>query len=95
MAVLRKLDSYRGQSRFTTWAHKFRCSRPPRRCEDAVSSAASSDEADGWARFRDGRALSGGPSGNLGAINAIRDVIAEASTRHQRGVLVAPPSTTY
>ena len=23
MAVLRKLDSYRGESRFTTWAYKF------------------------------------------------------------------------
>jgi RNA polymerase sigma-70 factor (ECF subfamily) len=29
MAVLTKLDTFRGESRFTTWATSSCCSRPP------------------------------------------------------------------
>ncbi len=28
MSILRQLDDYRGASRFTTWAYKFRSTRP-------------------------------------------------------------------
>ena len=90
MAVLRKLHSYRGDSRFTTWAYKF-----------ALLEAAAAMrrrpwherelplEADGWARFADGRTSPAGQAEASELIDAIRDAIAEVLTPHQRGVLVA------
>ena len=91
MAVLRKLHSYRGDSRFTTWAYKF-----------ALLEAASALrrrpwhgrelplEAEGWARLADhGRASPAGQAEAAELIAAIRDAIAEVLTPHQRGVLVA------
>jgi RNA polymerase sigma-70 factor, ECF subfamily len=91
MAVLRKLHSYRGDSRFTTWAYKF-----------ALLEAASALrrrpwhgrelplEADGCARVADdGRASPAGQAEAAELIAAIRDAIAEVLTPHQRGVLVA------
>jgi RNA polymerase sigma-70 factor (ECF subfamily) len=90
MAVLRKLHSYRGDSRFTTWAYKF-----------ALLEAAAAMrrrpwherelplEADGWARFPDGRTSPAGQAEASELIDAIRDAIAEVLTPHQRGVLVA------
>jgi RNA polymerase sigma-70 factor, ECF subfamily len=91
MAILRKLHTYRGDSRFTTWAYKF-----------ALLEAAAALrrrpwhgrelplEAEGWARLPDNARTS--PPGQAEAselINAVRDAIAEALTPHQRGVLVA------
>jgi RNA polymerase sigma-70 factor (ECF subfamily) len=91
MAILSKLHTYRGDSRFTTWAYKF-----------ALLEAAAAMrkrpwhgrelplEAEGWARLPDGGQPS--PAGSAEAselIDAIRDAIAEVLTPHQRGVLVA------
>jgi RNA polymerase sigma-70 factor (ECF subfamily) len=90
MAVLRKLHTYRGDSRFTTWAYKF-----------ALLEAAAAMrrrpwhgrelplEADGWARFPDGRTSPAGQAEASELIDAIRDAITEVLTPHQRGVLVA------
>ena len=91
MAVLRKLHTYRGDSRFTTWAYKF-----------ALLEAAAALrrrpwhgrelplEAEGWARLADdGRACPAGQAEAAELIAAIRDAIAEVLTPHQRGVLVA------
>lgn len=91
MAVLRKLHTYRGDSRFTTWAYKF-----------ALLEAAAALrrrpwhgrelplEAEGWARLADdGRASPAGQAETAELIAAIRDAIAEVLTPHQRGVLVA------
>jgi RNA polymerase sigma-70 factor, ECF subfamily len=91
MAVLRKLHSYRGDSRFTTWVYKF-----------ALLEAAAALrrrpwhgrelplEAEGWARLADdGRASPAGQAEATELIAAIRDAIAEVLTPHQRGVLVA------
>ena len=91
MAVLRKLHSYRGDSRFTTWAYKF-----------ALLEAATAMrrrpwhgrelplEADGWARLPDdGRTSPAGKAESAELIDAIRNAIAEVLTPHQRGVLVA------
>ena len=91
MAVLRKLHSYRGDSRFTTWAYKFALletaaalrSRPWHGRELPL-------EAEGWARLADdGRASPAGQAEAAELIAAIRDAIAEVLTPHQRGVLVA------
>jgi RNA polymerase sigma-70 factor, ECF subfamily len=90
MAVLRKRHSYRGDSRFTTWAYKF-----------ALLEAAAAMrrrpwhgrelplEADGWARVSDGRTSPAGQAEASELIDAIRDAITEVLTPHQRGVLVA------
>ena len=90
MAVLKKVRSYRGDSRFTTWAYKF-----------ALLEAAAAMrrrpwhgrelplEADGWARFPDGRTSPAGQAEASELIDAIREAIAEVLTPHQRDVLVA------
>jgi RNA polymerase sigma-70 factor (ECF subfamily) len=90
MAVIKKLHTYRGDSRFTTWAYKF-----------ALLEAAAAMrrrpwhgrelplEADGWARFPDGRTSPPGQAEASELIDAIRDAITEVLTPHQRDVLVA------
>jgi len=90
MAVTKKLHTYRGDSRFTTWAYKF-----------ALLEAAAAMrrrpwhgrelplEADGWARFPDGRTSPPGQAEASELIDAIRDAITEVLTPHQRDVLVA------
>jgi RNA polymerase sigma-70 factor (ECF subfamily) len=90
MAVLRKLPTYRGDSRFTTWAYKFALletaaamrRRPWQGRELPL-------EADGWARFPDARTSPAGQAEASELIDAIRDAIAEVLTPHQRDVLVA------
>jgi RNA polymerase sigma-70 factor (ECF subfamily) len=90
MAVMKKLHTYRGDSRFTTWAYKF-----------ALLEAAAAMrrrpwhgrelplEADGWARFPDARTSPPGQAEASELIDAIRDAITEVLTPHQRDVLVA------
>ena len=91
MAILRKLHTYRGDSRFTTWAYKF-----------ALLEAAAAMrrrpwhgrelplEAEGWARLPDdGRTSPAGKAEASELIDAVRDAIAEVLTPHQRGMLVA------
>ncbi len=91
VAILSKLHTYRGESRFTTWAYKFALletavrlrSRPWQRRELPL-------EADGLAQLPDDRRAS--PAHHAEAselIHAVRDAIAEVLTPHQRAVLVA------
>jgi RNA polymerase sigma-70 factor, ECF subfamily len=91
VAVMRKLHTYRGDSRFTTWAYKFalleaavKVRRRPWHGREIPM------ETDGWARLRDDTQAS--PAGQVEAselIDAVRDAIAEVLTPHQRAVLVA------
>jgi len=90
VAVLRKLHTYRGQSRFTTWAYKFAL------LEAAVQARrrAWQDrelplEADGWARLADRGAGPDRDVENAELIAVISAGIAQALTPHQRTVLVA------
>jgi RNA polymerase sigma-70 factor, ECF subfamily len=91
VAILGKLASYRGHSRFTTWAYKFALleaavkvrRRPWLGIEVPL-------EPDGWAQLLDDRHAT--PDGQAEAselIYAVRDAIAEVLTPHQRAVLVA------
>jgi RNA polymerase sigma-70 factor, ECF subfamily len=92
VAILTKLHTYRGDSRFTTWAYKFalleaavKLRRRPWHGRELPL------EADGWAEVFDDRGASS-PSGQAEAselIHAVRDAIAEVLTAHQRAVLVA------
>jgi RNA polymerase sigma-70 factor (ECF subfamily) len=91
IAILSKLHTYRGDSRFTTWAYKFalleaatKVRRRPWHGREVPL------EADGWEHLCDDRRAS--PDGQAEAselIRAVRDAIAEVLTAHQRAVLVA------
>jgi RNA polymerase sigma-70 factor, ECF subfamily len=90
IAILPKLHTYRGKSRFTTWAYKFalleaavKVRRRPWHGRELPL------EAD-WAELLDDKRAS--PSRQAEAseqLHAVRDAIAEALTPHQRAVLVA------
>ena len=91
VAILAKLHTYRGTSRFTTWAYKFALleaaakvrRRPWRGLE-------LRPEADGWAQvLEDSRESPAGHAEASEVIDAVRDAIAEVLTPHQRAVLVA------
>ena len=90
VAVMRKLDDFRGESRFTTWAYKFAIYEAAVRARrrswqhrevvlDADSWLAVSDHADGPAAHA--------ARGEL--LGAIRELIATRLSPHQREVLVA------
>jgi RNA polymerase sigma-70 factor, ECF subfamily len=91
LAILAKLRTYRGTSRFTTWAYKFalleaavKLRRRPWHGRELPL------EADGWAQVLEDRRES--PAGQAEAselIHAVRDAITEVLTPHQRAVLVA------
>jgi RNA polymerase sigma-70 factor (ECF subfamily) len=91
VAVLGKLNTYRGDSRFTTWASKFALLETAvrlRRREWHGRELPLEDE--GWARLAD--ASSPSPPGQVETaelIHAVRDAIADVLTPHQRAVLVA------
>jgi RNA polymerase sigma-70 factor, ECF subfamily len=91
VAILSKLHTYRGDSRFTTWAYKFalleaavKVRRRPWHGREVPL------EADGWAQLLDDRRAT--PDGQAEAselLRAVRDAIAEVLTPQQRAVLVA------
>ena len=91
VAVLSKLHTYRGESRFTTWAYKFalleaavRARRRPWQERELPL------ESDGWAQLSDDRQVS--PNGQAEAselLDAVRDAMAEVLTPQQRSVLIA------
>jgi RNA polymerase sigma-70 factor, ECF subfamily len=91
MAILSKLHTYRGDSRFTTWAYKFALLEAAAAMRKRPWNGRELPlEADGWARLPDdGRASPAGKAETSELIGAIRDAIAEVLTPHQRGVLVA------
>jgi RNA polymerase sigma-70 factor, ECF subfamily len=90
VAILRKLDTYRGESRFTTWAYKFAL------LEAGVKARKRSWqgrevplEQEGWAQLPDRHALPDADTQMSELVDAIRDAIAESLTPHQRSVLIA------
>ena len=91
VAILSKLHTYRGDSRFTTWAYKFalleaavRLRRRPWHGREVPL------ETDGWAQsVDDRRASTDGQAEASELIDAVGDAIAEVLTPHQRAVLVA------
>ena len=91
VAILRKLHTYRGDSRFTTWAHKFGLLEAAVQVRRRAWHGREIPlEADGWAQLADDQRPS--PDGHAEVselIDAVRDAIAEALTSHQRAVLVA------
>jgi RNA polymerase sigma-70 factor (ECF subfamily) len=90
MAVLSKLDDYRGASRFTTWAYKFalleagvRVRRRAWQGREVVL------DADSWPAFPDRRSSAHELLERSELLEALRAAIAGALTPHQRRVFVA------
>lgn len=90
LAITRKLSSYRGDSRFTTWAYKFALLEAAVKVRRrAWQEREVPLEADGWARLEDGRSdpAADAEAGEL--LGAVGSAIADALTPHQRAVLIA------
>jgi RNA polymerase sigma-70 factor (ECF subfamily) len=90
LAVLSRLDDYRGFSRFTTWAYKFalyQASVKVRRRAWQGREIPVEDEA--WNVLASAGALPEEEAEQGELLGAIRDGIATALTPHQRSVLVA------
>jgi RNA polymerase sigma-70 factor (ECF subfamily) len=91
VAVLRKLHTYRGESRFTTWACKFALLEAAVRIRRRPWIGRELPlEADGLAKLPDLRAASPADEAETSELlHTVRDAIAEELTSHQRAVLVA------
>jgi RNA polymerase sigma-70 factor (ECF subfamily) len=90
MAILRKLHTYRGDSRFTTWAYKFALLEAAVKVRTrAWQEREVPLEDDGWTQLADLRAAPDTDAETSQLIDAVRRGIAEALTPHQRAVLVA------
>jgi len=90
MAVLAKLDDYRGASRFTTWAYKFAILEAGVRLRRRAwqgREVVLDDEA--WPRFADERESAHEQLERAETLGALRDAIRTALTPHQRQVFVA------
>ncbi len=90
VAVLAKLDDFRGASRFTTWAYKFavleagvRLRRRAWQGREVVLAAES------WPAFPDRRSSAQEQLERSELFDSLRDAIAGALTPHQREVFVA------
>lgn len=90
MAIMRKLDTYRGESRFTTWAYKFALLEAAVKVRTrAWQEREVPLEDDGWAQLADRRAAPDTDAETAELIDAIQRAISEELTPHQRAVLVA------
>jgi RNA polymerase sigma-70 factor (ECF subfamily) len=91
VAILSKLHSFRGDSRFTTWAYKFALLEAAAKLRGRPWQGREVPlDDDGWAQVLDDRLAA--PEAQAEAselIGAVRDAIAEVLTSHQRAVLVA------
>jgi RNA polymerase sigma-70 factor (ECF subfamily) len=90
MAILGKLDDYRGASRFTTWAYKFalleagvRLRRRAWQHREVVI------DADAWPDFQDIGPTAQEELEQADLIDSLRDAVARVLTPHQRRVFVA------
>ena len=91
VAILGKLDTYRGESRFTTWAYKFALLETAVRLRRRQWHGRELPlEHEGLARLADESSPSpGGQVESSDLIHAVRDAIANVLTPQQRSVLVA------
>jgi RNA polymerase sigma-70 factor, ECF subfamily len=90
LAIVRKLDDFRGDSRFTTWAYKFAM------LEAGVSLRRRAWqgrelplEAEGWSVLADVRSNPAADAESRELVTALGEAIERELTPHQREVLVA------
>jgi RNA polymerase sigma-70 factor (ECF subfamily) len=90
MAIMRKLPTYRGDSRFTTWAYKFALLEAAVKVRRrAWQEREIPLEDEGWARLADRRAAPDSDAETAELIDAVGRAMAEALTPHQRAALIA------
>src|SRR5215213_2988964 len=91
VAVLAKLDSFRGDSRFTTWAYKFALLEAAVKLRRRAWHGRELPTApDHWPETAAGSAAAASDeAASRELLATIRDAIAEELTGHQREVLVA------
>ena len=90
MAIMSKLHTFRGDSRFTTWAYKFALLEAGVKLRRRAWQGREVPlESDGWAQLPDRRQQPDGEAETAELLGAVRDAIADALTPHQRAVLVA------
>jgi RNA polymerase sigma-70 factor (ECF subfamily) len=90
MAVLAKLDDFRGASRFTTWAYKFAVLEAGVKLRRrAWQGREVLLEPDGWDRFADHANSVHEELEQAELLGALRDAIKEKLTPHQRQVFSA------
>jgi RNA polymerase sigma-70 factor (ECF subfamily) len=90
MAVMSKLHTFRGDSRFTTWAYKFALLEAGVKVRRRAWQGREVPlESDGWAQLPDRHASPDADAETAELLDAVRDAIADALTPHQRAVLVA------
>ena len=90
VAILRKLHTYRGESRFTTWAYKFALFEAGVKARRRAWQGREVPlEDEGWERLAAGGASPDSDAQTSELLEAIRRGISQALTPHQRSVLVA------
>jgi RNA polymerase sigma-70 factor (ECF subfamily) len=90
VAVLGKLEQFRGDSRFTTWAYKFALYEAAVRLRRrAWQKRELPLEPDAWPAFASHALTPGEHLAESELLNALRAAIADRLTGHQRDVLVA------
>ncbi len=90
MAIMRQLHTFRGDSRFTTWAYKFALLEAAVKVRrHAWNGREVPLEPDGWAHLADRRAAPDTDAETAELIGAVGDLIRARLTPHQRTVLIA------
>ena len=90
VSVLRRLDDFRGESRFTTWAYKFALLEAAVKLRRRAWQGRELPlEPESWTLFESGAARPEGEAETNDLLEAIRDGIETALTPRQRDVLVA------
>jgi RNA polymerase sigma-70 factor (ECF subfamily) len=90
VSIMSRLHTFRGDSRFTTWAYKFALLEAGMKVRRRAWQGREVPlEEHGWAQLRDGRASPGADAETAELLAAVSDAIADVLTPHQRAVLVA------
>lgn len=90
MAILRKLDDFRGESRFTTWAYKFALLEAAVKVRHRAWQGREIPlEEEGWAVLAEAAAPAQRHAEDVELFGALREELARSLTARQRDVLVA------
>jgi RNA polymerase sigma-70 factor (ECF subfamily) len=90
VSVLRRLDDFRGASRFTTWAYKFALYEAAVKLRKRAWQGREVPlEPEGWSVLSSGSLEPDAEAEQSELVTALRAAIAEVLTPHQRNVLVA------
>jgi RNA polymerase sigma-70 factor (ECF subfamily) len=90
MSVLRRLDDFRGNSRFTTWAYKFALLEAAVKLRKRAWQGREIPlESDGWNVFESAALGPAASTEQTELLITVQQAIAEVLTPHQRNVLVA------